>query len=202
MRVQLVLIGLRGSGKTSIARLLAQRRGAPWIDLDDLTPTFVELDPPASSVRDAWERAGEAAFRDAEVRALTDLLSESPAACPHPARIIALGGGTPTAKRLPGPTPHAPIATSGASAESLLRDARDRDAIRIIYLRASPGVLRARLEASDHASRPSLTGANFLDEIPRIYARRDPLYAAIADQTVDVDDLSPEEVCDAIGRLC
>ncbi len=196
--VDLVLIGLRGSGKTSIARLLATRRRAPWIDLDDRTPSFLDLDPPATSVRDAWERAGEPAFRDAEVRALAQVLdaptptrgfSTAPSH-PSPPQIIALGGGTPTAMPL----------TPGPSAESLLRDARASGTIRIIYLRASPRVLRERLEPTDHATRPSLTGTNFLDEIPRVFARRDPLYATLADQTIDVDTLSPEEVCDTIER--
>jgi len=32
-----VLIGLRGSGKTTLGRLLAARRSVPFIDLDDRT---------------------------------------------------------------------------------------------------------------------------------------------------------------------
>lgn len=158
----------------------------PWVDLDDVTTSFLNLTPPATSVRDAWERAGERAFRDAEVRALDHALRAST----FSQRVIALGGGTPTA------TPLEP----GPSAESLLRIARQQAMIRIIYLRASPRVLRERLEPTDHASRPSLTGTNFLDEIPRVFAQRDPLYATLADQTIDVDTLSPAEVCDTIEQ--
>ena len=39
--MHILLIGLRGSGKTTLGRLLAQRRGLPFIDLDEVTPQIL-----------------------------------------------------------------------------------------------------------------------------------------------------------------
>jgi shikimate kinase len=82
-----VLIGLRGSGKTTLGRLLAARRGVPFIDLDDRTVAGSGH----ASVSAFFRSAGEPAFRAAESLALQAVL-----AAPEGA-VIALGGGTPTA---------------------------------------------------------------------------------------------------------
>lgn len=151
----LVLMGLRGSGKSTLGRLVAARAGRGFVDLDDRTPVIMGFD----SVAAAWEARGETAFRAAEVEALRAALAE-------PAGVIALGGGTPTA-------PGAP---------ELLRHSR----CVLVYLRCSPAELRERL--SSHgvgANRPSLTGKNPLDEIEDVFARRDPVYRALAEHAVE-----------------
>ena len=53
----ILLIGLRGCGKTTIGRELARRTERPFIDLDDIVlATFTE-----TSVSDVWSARGEAA---------------------------------------------------------------------------------------------------------------------------------------------
>ncbi|MEO0483623.1 MAG: shikimate kinase [Planctomycetota bacterium] len=170
----ILLMGLRASGKSSLARLLGARLGMDWLDLDARTPSVAGRD----TVRQVFELDGEAGFRAAELEALHQVLVEPPA-------VIALGGGTPTA--------------TGAS--GFLTGATKAGAP-LIYLRAQPDTLAARLaEAEEQAGnehRPSLSGKPITDEIAEQFEARDPLYKELATQIVDVDGL---EINDAATRV-
>jgi shikimate kinase len=158
-RTATVLIGLRGSGKTTLGRLLAARRAVLFVDLDDRTLACGGHDSVSAMFRDM----GEAAFREAERTALEAALEiDVPAGS-----VIALGGGTPTA---PG-------------ARALLEAARDAGRIRIILLEAPPAVLGARLAAAP-GDRPLLVGADFAEEAEILAARRMPGYRTLAQATV------------------
>jgi shikimate kinase len=152
-----VLIGLRGSGKTTLGRLLAARRGVPFIDLDDRTVAGSGH----ASVSAFFRSAGEPAFRAAESLALQAVL-----AAPEGA-VIALGGGTPTA---PG-------------AQEAIRAARAAGRVRVVLLEAPPAVLGARLAAAP-GDRPLLMGTDFAQEAALLGERRLPLYRSIADAVV------------------
>jgi len=79
----LILIGYRATGKTTLARLLAQRLGWSWIDAD------VELEQRAGkSIARIFAEDGEPAFRDLEVQVIADL-------CRRPHLVLAAGGGAP-----------------------------------------------------------------------------------------------------------
>lgn len=167
----LILMGLRGSGKSTIGRAMAEHRGVTFADLDDATPAVLGC----ATVAHAWARHGEAAFRRAEVAALEAVLRRG-------VEVLALGGGTPTA---PG-------------AAEALRRARQAGAS-LVYLRAQPTVLRSRLEGSGLAHRPSLTGADPLDEIEEVFQARDPLYLGLADRVVETDEMDAERVLRALS---
>jgi shikimate kinase len=162
----ILLIGLRGSGKSTLGALLARAADKGFIDLDAVTPAILGR----ASVADAFARDGETAFREAEARAIEDSLA-------RPACVIALGGGAPTA---PG-------------AADMISRARGDDRAIVIYLRAQPDALRRRLQEIDNADRPSLTGAGMLEEIDAVFARRDPLYRSLADAIISTDDLTIDE---------
>jgi shikimate kinase len=172
----LLLMGLRASGKSTVARRLARTLRVPAIDLDDAVRDHFL----GATVRDIWATHGEPAFRLAETEALRAILAErivSP-------RIVALGGGTPTA---PG-------------AADALRDATQRKAAMLVYLHAPPEHLAARLTAAETANRPSLTGAGAAEEVARVYAERDPLYRELASAIVEVDR-PIDEVVNEIRKL-
>lgn len=77
----LVLVGARGSGKTTVGRLLAQRMGRPFVDLDE------QIEQSAGrSVREIFEAHGEPAFRELEAQALRNALSAA-------GQVVAAGGG-------------------------------------------------------------------------------------------------------------
>ena len=79
---RIALIGLRGAGKSTLGRLLAQHLGWPFIELDRL----IEQDYGAS-IPDLIEMAGAATFRRLERGALERVIVE------HDAAIITTAGG-------------------------------------------------------------------------------------------------------------
>jgi shikimate kinase len=80
-----ILIGMMGSGKTHVGRLLATRLGRTFHDTDALVAARA-----GQSVAEIFERDGEAAFRDAETGVLRALLEGPEGAIPA---VIATGGG-------------------------------------------------------------------------------------------------------------
>jgi shikimate kinase len=164
----IVLMGLRGSGKTTAGRELASRLGLAYTDLDNVTPRILGRE----SVAEAWQLDGEPAFRLAETRAISQVIGPTQS-------VIALGGGSPTA---PG------------AAEILSNAARSGE-ILLIYLRASAASLRNRLETNGPGiNRPSLTGKDPLQEIEDVLQKRDPLYRSLANVVIEVDGLDLETV--------
>lgn len=77
----LFLIGSRGSGKSTVAQLLACELGWDWLDADD------ELEKRyGQTIRAIFAAEGEAGFRDKESAILADL-------CRLPRHVVATGGG-------------------------------------------------------------------------------------------------------------
>jgi len=75
------LIGLRGSGKTTVGPLLAQRLALPFFDAD------AELEAKhGATIREIFARHGEPTFREFEELLLAELIARGPA-------VIATGGG-------------------------------------------------------------------------------------------------------------
>lgn len=81
MPKNLILIGARGTGKTTVGRLLAARLGRAFADVDD----HVEAGAGAT-VAAIFATEGEAGFRAREAAALADL-------CARPDHVVATGGG-------------------------------------------------------------------------------------------------------------
>ena len=85
--MDLVLVGLPGSGKSAVGRRLANRHHAQFIDLDDLIEVQV-----GKPVPEIFAEEGEAGFRRHERDAV---LSLGPAdRAPELGRVIATGGGS------------------------------------------------------------------------------------------------------------
>jgi shikimate kinase len=76
-----VLIGLPGSGKSSVGRRLAQKLGFPFVDTDAAIEQRIGI-----SIRDYFERNGESAFRDLEQVVLQELVTST-------RTVLATGGG-------------------------------------------------------------------------------------------------------------
>jgi shikimate kinase len=174
LRRHVVLIGLRASGKSTVAAALAEVLSARWIDLDERTRAILG----APTVREAFVEHGESGFRAAEAAALSAALDEPPA-------IIALGGGTPTA----------PGAAYRLDAE------RRAGRAFVVFLDPGSDILAARLRAHE-GDRPSLTGRGVVEEIEELACARRPLYAALADLRL-LDDLDPASAVSIItSQVC
>ena len=84
--MDLVLVGLPGSGKSAVGRRLAQRHAAAFVDLDELIERRV-----GRTVTDIFAAEGEPAFRRYEREAVLSLGPADPD--PELRRVIATGGG-------------------------------------------------------------------------------------------------------------
>ncbi len=81
--MNLILIGYRATGKTTLARLLSERLGWEWIDSD------VEIERRAGKIiARIFAEDGEPAFRELEAQVIADL-------CRRSNLVLAAGGGVP-----------------------------------------------------------------------------------------------------------
>ena len=79
--MNIVFVGLPGSGKTTIGRQLARRLGVPFLDSDHVIEQRL-----GCSIRDYFAREGEEAFRDVEQQVLDELSQ-------HHHGVLSTGGG-------------------------------------------------------------------------------------------------------------
>jgi shikimate kinase len=87
----ITLIGYRGSGKSTVARPLAERLGWNWVDAD----TVIEQTA-GRTIKEIFAAEGEAGFRERECQVMADLLARQDL-------VIAAGGGAilnPETRRL------------------------------------------------------------------------------------------------------
>lgn len=71
MQIRCALVGMPGSGKSTIGRQLAHRAGVPFIDLDHRLEQTL-----GTSIRSFFEAEGEARFRDLEAQALAEAVQQ------------------------------------------------------------------------------------------------------------------------------
>lgn len=77
----IVLIGMMGSGKSSVGKRLAASLNLPFVDADTQIEKAANM-----TIAEIFETQGEAVFRSGEARVITRLLGEGP-------QILATGGG-------------------------------------------------------------------------------------------------------------
>ena len=135
------LVGLPGSGKSTIGRQLARRLGRPFLDTDQVIEARVGL-----SIREFFEREGEACFRDLEQAVIDELTQGEPC-------VLSTGGG---AVLRPVNRQHLKQRTQA------------------VYLHSAPEEVFRRLRHD--RNRPLLQVPDPLARLRELYALRDPLY--------------------------
>ncbi len=140
-----------GCGKSTIGRQLARLRQLPFLDSDHEIERFL-----GCSIREFFDREGEAAFRDIEQRVISETLASE-----H-VRVVATGGGSVLR----------PANRAAMKARST-----------VIYLHTSPEDLARRL--SRDTQRPLLQVADPRQRLRDLHAVRDPIYREVADIVVD-----------------
>ncbi len=139
------LIGLPGSGKSTVGRQLARRLQLPYVDSDQVIERQL-----GCSIREYFEREGEARFRDVEEAVLDELTQTHTG-------VLSTGGG--------------------AVLRSVNRE-HLRARCQVVYLNSSPDELFRRLRHD--VNRPLLQVADPLSRLRDLHAVRDPLYRETA----------------------
>lgn len=162
------LIGLRGSGKSTVGRVLADRLGRRFVDADE------EIERRAGcTIREMFESVGEEAFRELERRTMADLLADDDL-------VIAAGGG------------------AVLSPETRDRLRRSSGPVVYLCVLPETAVRRIGNDTTTASRRPSLTTLSPLAEMESILRQREPLYRECASLVMDADGREIEELAVAI----
>lgn len=163
----IALIGFSGTGKSAVARKVAELLGWEYLDTDD---EIVKL--AGKSIPQIFEQDGELEFRRLEhevLKRLSEALGN---------RVIATGGGVVIDPRNRDILRQCSVVIClEASPET-------------IYQR----LLKDNLESSSPGVRPLLAGGDPLERIKQLKESRQSFYRSIADRTVYTDKLSVTEV--------
>jgi shikimate kinase len=152
----IAIVGMPGSGKTTVGRHLAKRLNLRFVDSDHEIER--EL---GCSIKQYFELEGEQAFRDVEQRVIASL-------CQYPPHegldgmVLATGGG------------------------AVLRAENRRElraGAWVVYLRSHPAELAKRLRFDK--SRPLLQGGNAAKRLQDLFDQRDAYYKETAHFTAD-----------------
>ncbi len=126
------------------------------------------------SIADVFAADGEGAFRELEAATLAEVLEPD-----APAVVVACGGGI-----------------------VIRPENRDRLAARArcVWLDAPDAVLAARL-GDGETGRPLLDGGGRLAKLTALRLERTAWYRQVAGEPIEIDDLGPDEVADAVVEL-
>lgn len=144
------LVGLPGSGKSTIGRQLGRRLGLPSIDSDTVVEQRL-----GCSIRDFFEREGEAAFRDIEAQVIDELSTNH----------------------------HGVMATGGGSVLRPENRLNLKQRGTVIYLHSSPEEVYRRVRHDQN--RPLLQVGDPMARLRELYKGRDPLYRETAHFVVE-----------------
>jgi shikimate kinase len=170
--MSIILIGYRGSGKTTVGKKLAERLGKKFADADDLI-----IHAAGKSIRKIFAQHGEAHFRDLETQTIRELADRKD-------HVIALGGGAlgRLENRQAFSGKHHQIIYLRCDAAELLN--------------------RINADAGTSDNRPPLTDlGGGLEEIQKLLRQREPIYRGIMTAELDVTRLSPDQAALEIERL-
>jgi 3-dehydroquinate synthetase/shikimate kinase len=158
--MDVILVGLPGSGKTVVGKRLAQRHRASFIDLDARIESTA-----GRSIPEIFAEDGEPAFRALERNVVADLGDPDPDATIR--RVVATGGGAVVDPR---------------NRWHLYRGRAS------VWLDGRPEVLAQRLRRSPHV-RPLVSGRDPIGSIRDLAGKRERFYAAATIRTSGVAEV-------------
>ncbi len=168
---KIVLIGYRGTGKTTVARLLAEALGWAWVDTDQQIQQQA-----GQTIAQLFQQQGEAGFRQWEHRVLRQVLEEPRS------QVVAAGGGVvvlPENRQLL-QAPQYLVVWLQAPPEVI--------------------AARLEADPDSAHSRPSLTGKSITEEVEQVLRGRQAWYASCSRISIPTQEKTPEEVAGEILR--
>jgi shikimate kinase len=170
--MNIVLLGYRGSGKTTVGRMVASRLGRAFVDTDELLARRA-----GKSIKEIFEQDGEQHFRDLESLAIRNAIQMHD-------HVIALRGGAIKREKN-----RELIAGLNHLRIYLQCDPE------MLYS-------RIHSDPATAANRPSLTHlGGGVEEIKHLLAEREPIYRAVMSHEIDVTNLTAEQAAQAIIEL-
>lgn len=172
--MNLYLIGYRGSGKTTVGRLVAAELHWPFVDTD----AAIEKSA-GTRIREIFDQQGENVFRRLETEAIEKTLEAKATTNGFQGQVVSLGGGACQKPE------NRTLINSGGKA---------------VWLTGEATTLWSRI-ASDPTSdgqRPNLTGLEGLEEVKQLLEQRLENYAACADYKIDTSELTPQQIASKI----
>lgn len=161
---RIYLTGYRGTGKTTVGKLISKELSTGCVDLDEVIESTA-----GKSIREIFAEGGEALFRDWETRCLRHAVEASPS------RVISLGGGAILREE------NREIIRQTGVCIWLTADAET------IHQRISG-------DATTGQRRPALTDLTPVQEIRSLLSQRESAYREVADLTLATDSETPESL--------
>lgn len=172
--MNVVLIGMKHCGKSTIGKAFAARRGCPFYDVDPMIEAYHACEAGEKlSVREIFERHGETHFHRVEGHVVCELYLNVDR--PGSRTVAALGGRT----------------ALNVTVCGLLRAIGP-----VVYLRVAPDAIFQRIERS--GIPPFLDARDPAGDFLALYHNRHPQYENLADLTVNIDGLDPDAAVDAL----
>jgi shikimate kinase len=160
----IILIGYRGTGKTTIARKIAGQLAIPVKDSD------AEIECRAGkTIAEIFGQDGEAVFRDLEESVIAEILHSGERL------VMATGGG----------------AVLRSSTRELLRRS---GTVFWLTATPATLLHRISGDIHSKTMRPNLTPLPMMEEIASVLEKRIPLYQSTAHQTVCTESATPDEI--------
>jgi shikimate kinase len=168
----LVLIGYRGSGKTTVGNILAKRLGMTFVDTDAMIAKAAGV-----TIRDIFACIGQPYFQELERETLEEAMAMARV-------VVSTGGGIvvrPENRMLLRSAGH-PVIYLAAQPELLVE--------------------RIQSDKDSAANRPALTAmGGGLDEVRHVLEVRDPLYREVASHIMDASQPADEIAGMIIAQL-
>ena len=170
--MSIVLIGSRGSGKSTIGRKLADRLWQSFVDVDEQIVRRA-----GKTIRDIFEQDGEERFRQLE----SEIIRE---AALMPEQVIALGGGS----------------LMRDENRKALKDAGHK--LIYLRCEPGELARRIKADPNSAATRPNLTPyGGDVREIELLLVQREPVYRECMRAELDVTNLTTDDAVVHIVRL-
>jgi shikimate kinase len=164
-RMSILLIGYRGSGKTTLGRALAGELSCPFVDLDEQIVQRAGM-----SIKEIFQKHGEAGFRQWE----TGLLAEVLLLKDH---VISLGGGAVLAE------------------ENRNAITKSRHLVIYLKATAEELHRRITADPTTAVQRPGLTHlGGSVEEVRELLAKREPIYQQMKTIELDVNSAPINEL--------